>query len=144
MSSFKDKRPWGRMFENQLPEYLDLVVAEPEDQHEDAEFVLEMVKHSNAQLKPQGLQCFFMGPTVSNQGYRMGFCDAERHRYYIGFTYDEAITLGENYAGRAFQELLTLVCERALLARHLEFEKKRASASLSLSLEQVVQENVPS
>lgn len=144
MSTFKDKRPWARMFENRLPEYLDLVVAEPEDQQEDAEFVLEMVKHSNAQLKPQGLQCFFMGPTATNQGYRLGFADSERRRYYVGFTFDEAIVLGENNPGRAFQELLTLVCERALLQRTLQFEQQQRSAALTLSLDDVVKENVPS
>lgn len=132
------------MFENQLPEYLDLVVAEPEHQSEDAEFVLEMVKHTNAQLKPQGLQCFFMGPNATNHGYRLGFMDSERRRYYVGFTYSEAIVLGENNPGRAFQELLTLVCERALLSRALEFEKHRSSAALSLTLDDVVKENVPS
>lgn len=130
------------IFDNQLPDHLDLLVpGDPRDQTE-GEFIRAMVKEANERLKPAGLGCFFMGPNITNHGYRLGFMDAERRRYYCGFTYDEAIDLAEKSAGSPFGELLTLVCERALVARQVEFEKSRASATLTLG--EIVQEHVPS
>jgi hypothetical protein len=130
------------IFDNQLPDHLDLLVPEdPRDQSE-GEFIRAMVKEVNERLKPAGLGCFFMGPNITNHGYRLGFLDAERRRYYCGFTYDEAIELGEKSPGEPFQVLLTLVCERALVARQVEFEKHRANSALTLG--EIVQEHAPS
>jgi hypothetical protein len=139
--SFRDRRPWGRMFENQLPEFLELVVPADISDREEAEFTMAMVKGLNEELKGQGLGCFFFGPNIMNTGYRVGFLDAERRRYYTGFKFDEAISLAENYPGRGFQELLKLMCERALLERELQFQKNKADAVLTLN--EVVAENVP-
>lgn len=137
-------RDWHRHFDNKLPEYLDLVVAEDPNNLEEAEFVRGMVRGLNENLKGAGLGCFFMGPNVTNHGYRIGLMDAEKRRYYTGFTFDEAIFIAEKSTGTAFQDLLELTCERALLARELEFQKRQASDTLSLSLDDTVKENVPS
>lgn len=139
--SFRDKRPWAQMFENRLPEYLELVVPDDITDREELEFTMAMVKGLNEELRGAGLQCFFFGPNVMNIGFRAGFMDAEKRRYYCGFTYDEAIHLAETYPQQGFQETLKLVCERALLERELEFQKNRANATLTLS--EVVAENVP-
>jgi hypothetical protein len=131
-----------QMFESKLPEYLDLVVAEDPRNQEEGEFIHAFVKGLNENLKGAGLGCFFMGPNVTNQGYRIGLADAERRRYYTGFTFDEAIFMAEKSAGSPFQELLTLICERALVTREVEFEKRRANDVLTLG--EIVQEHVPS
>lgn len=142
--TFRDRRPWARMFENQLPEYIELVVPEDLSDREEAEFTVAMVRQLNEQLKGQGLGVFFFGPNIMNTGYRVGFLDAAKRRYYAGFTHDEAIALAENYPGNGFQELLKLMCERALLERALQFAKQRANDALSLTLDEVVQESTPS
>jgi len=131
-----------QMFESKLPEYLDLVVAEDPRNQEEGEFIHAFVKGLNENLNGAGLGCFFMGPNVTNQGYRIGLMDAEKRRYYTGFTFDEAIFMAEKSAGTPFQDLLTLICERALVTRQVEFEKQRANAVLTLG--EVVQEHVPS
>ena len=131
-----------QLFESKLPEYLDLVVAEDPRSQEEGEFIYAFVRGLNENLKGAGLGCFFMGPNVTNQGYRIGLMDAEKRRYYTGFTFDEAIFTAEKSTGSPFQELLTLICERALVVREVEFQKQRADATLTLG--EIVQEHVPS
>jgi hypothetical protein len=113
---------------SRMPEYLDLLVAEGPRSQEEAEFCNGMKAECDTRLRGQGLTMFFIGPNFSNEGYRCGFQDREGRRYFCGFTYDEGIFLGQQYPDSYAQELVSMVCERALLAREVHFEKERSGS----------------
>lgn len=113
---------------DRLPEYLDLLVPEEPRSQAEQEFASGLRAECNARLKGAGLQMFFLGPNITNEGYRLGFQDKEGRRYFCGFTYDEGIFLGEQYPDTYAKELVEMVCERALLARIVHFREHEGEA----------------
>lgn len=83
------------LFNHQLPEYVDILVAEEPRTQQEAEFVGAIRHALNDAMRSEGAWVKQVSATFANTGYRILIVDRDNKPRFIGFSYDEAIALGE-------------------------------------------------
>jgi hypothetical protein len=83
------------LFNDRLPEYVDLLVAEDPRSQGEAEFVGSLRHALNDALRAESAWVKQVSANFANTGYRILIVDRDSRPRFIGFSYDEAIALGE-------------------------------------------------
>lgn len=110
--------PTDSLFSEKLPTYADFLVPEEPRSREETQLLNGIIREVSDRLKGRGIRCQAVTPTVTNQGYRLLLLDRESRPFYVGFTYDEGIALGEQHGEQGmFQRIVELCCDRALAAQ---------------------------
>jgi hypothetical protein len=98
---------------NRLPQYLDFLVSDGPRSQGEAEFTGALRHALNEHLGPRGW-VRQIADNITNSGYRILVEDREKREIAFGFSFDEAINLGEGPGGEKgmFDRVVALCIQR--------------------------------
>jgi hypothetical protein len=82
------------LFNDKLPEYMDLLVPEEPRTQVEAEFIGALRHLLNEHLGERGW-VDYAGPSAGNVGYRFHVVTSRRESLWVGLSFDEMIAMGE-------------------------------------------------